>query len=127
MENHTAWSLQQAVLVGRNDFASIGPLDAGDQREASLIAHGRRLSLSATSEGLDLSNLFSIAASNVQPGERCLVGVIAGPMPGLEIEPATVPAHIANVVVAHLDYGPLEEPQADLHRRPESHPIEDSQ
>ncbi|HEY5313573.1 MAG TPA: hypothetical protein VIK18_13690, partial [Pirellulales bacterium] len=150
VENHTPWNLEHAALMDQHSAIPIGTLHSGEQREVSLAelswfdlavvnsgtleAYGQALAKasksqgqvlrSAVIDGLDLRDLVSIAASNINANELCLVGLVAGPIPGLKIEPATVPAHIANLVIAHLDYGPLPEPERDAGRRPPSNPIE---
>lgn len=129
LENHTPWKVEHAALVGQQESAIVGTFGPGEQREVSLVdqsAADERLFPSTTIEGLDLRKLIVIATdkSNLESDGLCLVGLVAGPIPGLEIEPATVPAHIANLVMAHLDYGPLGAPNVDKNVRPAAGPIQ---
>jgi hypothetical protein len=125
VENHTSWNIEQAVIVRlpearRGISFSLGTLRAGEQREFlpdSELSGSQRLFAPSPMVGLDMRSLYASAGNSLSQGETCLVGLVAEPIPGLDIEPKPVPAHIGNVIVAHLDYGGLPEPERDVNSR----------
>lgn len=65
---------------------------------------------------VDLEPMFRLAldVKNFQPGEKRLVGRIDEVLAGQKIEPAASQVKGGVLVVAHLEYGPREEPKPDL-------------
>jgi len=68
---------------------------------------------------LNLRRLVDLAqsAGELTPGQVRLVGWTTDPIPGLEISPPAPQARHAAVVLAHLDYGPGEDPRPDENTR----------
>lgn len=128
ISNESPWPILHAAIVTQTSTVPLGTLKAGEFRLASMRAHGEvdhraYLDTVGAVNGLNLRGLLATAVGNVGRNETCVVGVVAQELPGLEIEPATVPAHAATVVLAHLDYGPLGDIKSDANQRPRSEPV----
>jgi len=83
----------------------------GEQRAAEEVLQ--------SSPRLNLEPMFRLAldVKNFEPGERRLVARIDEVLPGETITPTASQVEGGVLVVAHLDYGPLVEPQPDRNTR----------
>jgi hypothetical protein len=72
-----------------------------------------------SSPRLNMEAMFRLAldVKNFEPGERRLVARIDEVLPGESITPAASQTRGGVLVVAHLDYGPREEPRPDVNTR----------
>lgn len=95
----------QPILLEKDQVAF------AEQREAEEVLQ--------SAPRLNLEPMFRLAldVKNFEPGERRLVARINEVLPGQSISPAASQVEGGVLVVAHLDYGPLDEPQPDRNTR----------
>jgi hypothetical protein len=128
--NHTRLRLQGALLTAGNRAGWIGTLEPGESRDivlesepAEAVWARRRGSSLMTAEkpptvGVHLHTLFKTAIQR-DPNENLRLIAWTDEEPGgMVIEPAVAQSRIGNLVVAHLDYRPFPQPEADwnVHR-----------
>lgn len=115
--NRTGLTVHDARIVANYGTAWLGDLPPGVQREAKFVAIDDAApppsSRSFAPGEVNLEPLLALAAQDVEPGERRLIGWSDDPTPGLTIRPTSSQARHTSVIVAHLNYGPLAAPAAD--------------
>jgi hypothetical protein len=127
LENSSKFDLRSVCVVRRNggrlDGCWIGQLPAG---RSTPLAFSRGLDTSqsvfapdraseARPEQLNLEPMFQLALepSHIEEGEIRLVARVDEVLPGEEITPGASQIRGATLVVAHLDYAKLPEPERD--------------
>jgi hypothetical protein len=128
--------VMRKMLSGRIQIAWAGTLEPGAQaalvfRDAKLYKsglpfwpeHRPGFSVTATAPGSGELNLRALIDSaqepgDLQPGEARLLAALKEEIPGMTVSPAAPQVQHAALVIAHLKYGPGEDPQADRNTRP---------
>ncbi len=131
VSNRTRLRLRDCLLVSGRSGAWIAQLDAGEGHEiklglirSELLAqqhYGRAMDAGPNQRqvGIQLGGLLQQAAA-VPDSQIRLVAWTDEELPGVAITPHVAQTRGANVLVAHLDYGPLAEPQRDENLPPRS-------
>ncbi|MEO0529034.1 MAG: hypothetical protein AAF266_00505 [Planctomycetota bacterium] len=142
LENRTAWTLEDVMVIGRPDGLRgepqlegcwLGELKPGDNATVAYLpipaatspselpfdrerSEAARLRAVGARDRLELRELIKLAAdpSRFEPGERRVVCLVSELMPGVTIEPASSQRQGTTVIVGHLEYGPLPPPKSDV-------------
>ena len=132
--NRTRLRLRDCLLVSGPSVAWFAQLDPGETQEVELTAMRSKLLKqfdygpeSAAGQrrqpiGIRLGPLMKEAARFLGAEIR-LVAWTDEELPGVGITPHVAQSRVAQVIVAHLDYGPLPEPKHDDNLPPEPEPM----
>ncbi len=104
----------QSAIIGNLEKIPNGPIAYTERRaRAAMADHGERINLKPLLK-LATSTDSTDPSPQGQRAEIRLIARIAGGLPGIDIAPSASQMQRVTLVVAHLQFGPLPEPQPDV-------------